>query len=115
MKSKRDGGTVTCTRWRLASSKFKYFKQKTERGWRKLERTLNLSSYNITSPGGDTLTPTYSQHRVAPHPFSRIGKAAGLSSSDGAMVGCGSGQHINLKWAVRLEPASGWLVLVPLL
>ena len=80
--------------------------QRTERGWRRLERSLNLSSYNVTSPGGGGITPTAGQHAVAPHPLSRIGKATGLAgrgeavggerAADGASVRAG-----HSDWSLR--------------
>ena len=70
---------------RAARSERRGAKQRTERGWRRLERSLNLSSYNVTSPGGGGITPTAGQHAVAPHPLSRIGKATGLAGGGEAV------------------------------
>ena len=79
--------SLALDRGRAASDELRGAKQQTERGWRRLERSLNLSSYNVTTPGGGDITPTRGQHDAAPHPLSRIGKATGLDGGGEAVGG----------------------------
>ena len=68
---------------RAARDKLRGAKRQAEQGWRRLERSLNLTSYNVTSPDGGGITPSRGRHAAAPHPLSRIGKATGLEGLAG--------------------------------
>ena len=80
-------------------------KHKLERKWRRAERTLNLTSHNITAPGGVAITPTSGDHSVAAHPFSMIGKKAAVGGGGSASVGVASdGPSVRdgqKAWALR--------------